>query len=110
MSNMGYDGIPIVKIIKNKYLIGAKVQYLTQHGNLIVVQDRHSLEDSQTPLSQFLADNIVREVRQIENLMQIHSKGLVETVQVMLKGHRAPAEIIESVQRQVDEDRFYELL
>ena len=28
VSNMGYDGIPIVRIKGNKYLIGTEVQYL----------------------------------------------------------------------------------
>lgn len=28
VTNMGYDGIPIVRIKGNKYLIGTEVQYL----------------------------------------------------------------------------------
>lgn len=50
VSNMGYDGIPVIRIKGNKYLIGAKVQYLQQHGNLVIVQDKED-SNNQTPLS-----------------------------------------------------------
>lgn len=38
---MGYEGIPVIRIKGNKYLIGTKVQYLQQHGNLVIIQDQH---------------------------------------------------------------------
>ena len=80
---MGYEGIPVIRIKGNKYLIGTKVQYLQQHGNLVIIQDQHD-SNNQTPLSQFLADSVVKEVKQLENLMQYHDKSLVQTVELLV--------------------------
>ena len=61
VTNMGYDGIPIVRIKGNKYLIGTEIQYLQQTGSLVVVLDKATGSEL-SPLSQFLAENIVKEV------------------------------------------------
>ena len=37
VSNMGYDGLPLIRIKGNKFLIGTRAQYLLQIGSLIVV-------------------------------------------------------------------------
>jgi len=47
---MGYDGIPIVLIKGNKYLIGTEIQYLQQIGSLVVVLDKQTGQEL-SPLS-----------------------------------------------------------
>ena len=68
---MGYEGMPIVRIKGNKYLIGTEVQYLQQIGSLVVVLDKHTGQEH-APLSQFLAENVIKEVQSIENHMSFH--------------------------------------
>ena len=105
---MGYDGIPLIRIKGNKYLVGTKVQYLQQHGNLVIVQDKED-SSNQTPLSQFLAENIVKEMKQLDNLMQFHDKSFVQTVELLVQGHKAPKDVVAGVARQISEDRYHEL-
>ena len=62
-----------------------------------------------SPLSQFLAENIVKEVQAIESHMNFHDKSFVETVEMLVAGHQASREIINSVKRQVNHDRYIEL-
>ena len=83
---MGYDGIPIVRIKGNKYLIGSEVQYLQQMGSLVVVLDKVSGQEK-SPLSQLLAENIIKEVETIQNLMSFHNKNFVETVEMLVANH-----------------------
>ena len=105
---MGYDGIPIVRIKGNKYLIGTEVQYLQQIGSLVVVLDK-STGQEQSPLSQFLAENIIREVSAIENYMNFHEKSFLETIEMLVAGFQASPEVVRSVKRQVSQDRYIEL-
>ena len=98
VTNMGYDGIPIVRIKGNKYLIGTEIQYLQQTGSLVVVLDKATGSEL-SPLSQFLAENIVKEVQAIESHMNFHDKSFVETVEMLVAGHQASREIINSVKR-----------
>ena len=86
VTNMGYDGIPIVRIKANKYLIGTEIQYLQQTGSLVVVLDKSNGQEL-APLSQFLAENIVKEVQAIENHMNFHDKSFVETIEMLASGH-----------------------
>lgn len=86
VSNMGYDGIPIVRIKGNKYLIGTEVQYLQQIGSLVVVLDKQTGQE-QSPLSQFLAENILKEVNAIENHMNFHDKSYIETIEMLVSEH-----------------------
>lgn len=83
---MGYDGIPIVRIKGNKYLIGTEVQYLQQIGSLVVVLDKQTGQEM-SPLSQFLAENIIKEVNLIESHMNFHDKSFIETIEMMVAGH-----------------------
>ena len=62
-----------------------------------------------SPLSQFLAENIVKEVQAIESHMNFHDKSFVETIEMLVAGHQASREIINSVKRQVNHDRYIEL-
>ena len=82
---MGYDGVPIVRLKSNKYLIGTEVQYLQQVGSLVVVLDK-STGQEQSPLSQFLAENIIHEVQAVQNLMNFHEKSFVETIEMLAAG------------------------
>lgn len=61
------------------------------------------------PLSQFLAENIVKEVQAIENHMNFHDKGFVEIIEMLVKGHNASQDVVNSVKRQVCQDRYIEL-
>ena len=108
VSNMGYDGIPIVRIKGNKYLIGSEVQYLQQIGSLVVVLDKATGQE-QAPLSQFLAENIIKEVNALENYMNFHDKSFIETIEVLVANQGAPQDVINSVKRQVSQDRYIEL-
>mmetsp|Transcript_17355 Transcript_17355/g.21892 ORF Transcript_17355/g.21892 Transcript_17355/m.21892 type:complete len:87 (+) Transcript_17355:590-850(+) len=85
---MGYDGMPIVRIRANKYLIGTEVQYLQQIGSLVVVLDK-STGQEQSPLSQFLAENVIHEVQAVQNLMSFHDKNLVQTIEMLVAKHSA---------------------
>ena len=100
VTNMGYDGIPIVRIKGNKYLIGTDIQYLQQTGSLVVVLDKATGQEL-APLSQFLAENIVKEVQAIEKHMNFHDKSLLETIEMLVAGHQASRDVINSVKRQV---------
>ena len=108
VTNMGYDGIPIVRIKANKYLIGTEIQYLQQTGSLVVVLDKSNGQEL-APLSQFLAENIVKEVQAIENHMNFHDKSFVETIEMLASGHQASQDVVNSVKRQVSQDRYIEL-
>ena len=108
VTNMGYDGIPIVRIKANKYLIGSEVQYLQQIGSLVVVLDKNSGQE-QSPLSQFLAENVIHEVQAVQNLMNFHEKSLVQTIEMLLGKHKASQDVVNSVKRQVSQDRYIEL-
>ena len=108
VSNMGYEGVPIVRIKNNKYLIGTEVQYLQQFGSLVVVLDKSNGQEL-APLSQFLAENIIKEVQTIDNLMNYHDKSLTEVVEMLLVNNKASPDVVKSVERQVSLDRYEEL-
>ena len=61
------------------------------------------------PLSQFLAENILKEVNAIENHMNFHDKSFVETIEMLVAGHSASKDVVNSVKRQVSHDRYIEL-
>ena len=61
------------------------------------------------PLSQFLAENIIKEVNAIENHMNFHDKTLIETIEVLVRGYNAGQDVVNSVKRQVSQDRYIEL-
>ena len=68
-----------------------------------------STGQEQSPLSQFLAENIVKEVQAIENHMNFHDKGFVEAMEMLVQGHNASQDVVNSVKRQVCQDRYTEL-
>ena len=61
------------------------------------------------PLSQFLAENIVKEVQAIERRMNFHDKSFVETIEKIVSDFQASQDVVNSVKRQVSQARYIEL-
>ena len=40
-------------------------------------------------------------MKQLENLMQFHDKSFVQTVELLVQGHKAPKDVVSSVARNV---------
>ena len=51
------------------------------------------------PLSQFLAENIVKEVQAIERRMNFHDKSFVETIEKIVSDFQASQDVVNSVKR-----------
>ena len=67
-------------------------------GSLIVVLDKQTGQEL-APLSQFLAENIIKEVQAIENHMNFHDKSFVETIEMLVAGHQGSRDVVNSVKR-----------
>ena len=45
----------------------------------------------------------------MQNLMNFHEKTLVQTIEMLLAKHKSSQDVINSVKRQVSQDRYIEL-
>ena len=48
-------------------------------------------------------------MKQLENLMQFHDKSFVQTVELLVQGHKAPKDVVKNVSRDISQDRYLEL-
>ena len=52
---------------------------------------------------------MIHEVQAVQNLMNFHEKSLVQTIEMLLGKHKASQDVVNSVKRQVSQDRYIEL-
>ena len=52
---------------------------------------------------------MIHEVQAVQNLMNFHEKTLVQTIEMLLAKHKSSQDVINSVKRQVSQDRYIEL-